>query len=116
MPQENIPALPDHRDCEVLTDLTINSVPRDDSLGRALSERAAMFGSQTTARTVSFFCIAGRSPSSVSSDRDGRELVLGVIEAGEPFGEQVTGSNCETKTACRFDDHRSIPSTRHPKV
>ncbi|MBA2606833.1 MAG: hypothetical protein H0U96_08205, partial [Acidobacteria bacterium] len=39
MPKENIPPLPDHGDCEILTGLTVDSTPRDGSLGHSRSYR-----------------------------------------------------------------------------
>jgi CRP-like cAMP-binding protein len=87
MPQENIPPLPDHQDCEVLTGLTIGSVPTDNSLGRARNVRKGSSVWKPDDRSDGIFFLHSGQIAIVSSDRDGRELVLGVIEAGEPFGE-----------------------------
>jgi CRP/FNR family transcriptional regulator len=87
MSQENTPALLDHRDCEVLTGLTIDSVPRDDSLGQTRSVRKGGDVWKPDDRSDGIFFLQSGQVTIVSSDRDGRELVLGVIEAGEPFGE-----------------------------
>jgi len=87
MPQEKIPPLPDHRDCEVLTGLTIDSVPTDNSLGHARSIRKGGSVWKPDDRSDGIFFLVSGQVAIVTSDRDGRELVLGVIEAGEPFGE-----------------------------
>ncbi len=87
MPQENIPPLPDHLDCEVLTGLTASSVPRDNSLGRSRGVRKNGNVWKPDDRSDGIFFLHSGQIAIISSDRDGRELVLGVIEAGEPFGE-----------------------------
>ena len=87
MSLENIPSLPDHKDCEILAGLTAESVPRDGSLGRVGSYRKDNFIWQPDDRSDSLFFLHSGQIAVVSSDRDGREIVLGVIEAGEIFGE-----------------------------
>lgn len=87
MPKINIPPLPDHRDCEVLTGLTIDNVPRDGSLGRLRSSRKGSDVWKPDDRSDSIFFLTSGQIAIVLTDRDGRELVLGIIEAGEPFGE-----------------------------
>jgi len=87
MPKENIPPLPDHGDCEILTGLTVDSMPRDGSLGHSRSYRKGSDVWKPDDRSDSIFFLHSGQVAVVSSDRDGRELVLGVIEAGEPFGE-----------------------------
>ena len=87
MPKENIPPLPDHGDCEILTGLTVDSMPRDGSLGHSRSYRKGGDVWKPDDRSDSIFFLHSGQVAVVSSDRDGRELVLGVIETGEPFGE-----------------------------
>ncbi len=87
MPKENIPPLPDHGDCEILTGLTVDSTPRDGSLGHSRSYRKGGDVWKPDDRSDSIFFLHSGQVAVVSSDRDGRELVLGVIETGEPFGE-----------------------------
>ncbi len=87
MAQENIQPLPDHRDCEVLTGLTVDSVPRDGSLGRTHNFRKGSNVWKPDDRSEGIFFLLNGQVAIVLSDSDGRELVLGVIEAGEPFGE-----------------------------
>ncbi len=87
MPQRNIPPLPDHKDCEVLTGLTADSIPRDGSLGKTRAYRKSADVWKPDDRSDSVFFLRGGQVAIVASDRDGRELVLGIIEAGEMFGE-----------------------------
>jgi CRP/FNR family cyclic AMP-dependent transcriptional regulator len=87
MSQENIPSLRDHRDCEVLTGLTYESVPKDNSLGHAHSIKKGGSVWKPDNRSDSIFFLNSGQVSIIVGDRDGRELVLGIVEAGEAFGE-----------------------------
>jgi CRP-like cAMP-binding protein len=87
MPQNNIPPLPDHHDCEILTGLTAGNVPRDNSLGRARRYRKGGNVWKPDDRSDGIFFLQSGQVAIVSSDRDGREISFGVIKPGEPFGE-----------------------------
>lgn len=87
MPQKNIPPLPDHQECEILTGLTVDNVPRDTSLGRSRRYRKGNNVWKPDDRSDSIFFLRSGQIAIVSSDREGREVVFGVIESGEPFGE-----------------------------
>ncbi len=87
MPQNNIPPLPDHHDCEILTGLTVDNVPRDNSLGRARRHRKGGNIWKPDDRSDGIFFLQSGQVAIVSSDRDGREIAFGVIKPGEPFGE-----------------------------
>lgn len=87
MPQENIPPLPDHRACEALTGLTASGVPRDASIGKSRRYRKNADVWKPDDRSDSIFFLQSGQVTIVSDDRDGREVVFGGIEAGEPFGE-----------------------------
>jgi CRP/FNR family transcriptional regulator len=87
MPQNNIPPLPDHRACEALTGLTIENVPRDDLIGRARRYRKSSDVWKPDDRSNSIFFLQSGQVAIVSSDSNGREVVFGIVEAGEPFGE-----------------------------
>jgi len=87
MPQKNIPPLPDHQECEILTGLTVDNVPRDTSLGRSRRYRKGNNVWKPDDRSDSIFFLQSGQIAIVSSDREGREVVFGVIESGEPFGE-----------------------------
>ncbi|MDQ3324033.1 MAG: Crp/Fnr family transcriptional regulator [Acidobacteriota bacterium] len=88
MPQINIPPLPDHQECEILTGLTVDNVPRDgDFIGRTRRHRKGGNVWKPDDRSDGIFFLRSGQIAIVSSDRDGREVVFGVVEAGEPFGE-----------------------------
>jgi CRP-like cAMP-binding protein len=87
MPQNNIPPLRDHHDCEILTGLTVDNVPRDNSLGRARRHRKGGNIWKPDDRSDGIFFLQSGQVAIVSSDRDGREIAFGVIKPGEPFGE-----------------------------
>ncbi len=87
MSQNNIPPLPDHRDCEILTGLTAENVPRDNSLGRLRHYRKGGNVWKPDDRSDSIFFLQNGQVAIVSGDRVGREVVFGVVEAGQPFGE-----------------------------
>ncbi len=72
MPKENIPPLPEHRDCEVLTGLTIDSVPRDNSLGRICGVRKGGSVWKPDDRSDGIFFLQSGQIAIVASDRDGR--------------------------------------------
>ena len=87
MPQNNLPPLPDHHDCEILTGLTVDNVPRDNSLGRARRHRKGGNVWKPDDRSDGIFFLQSGQVAIVSSDRDGREIAFGIIKPGEPFGE-----------------------------
>ncbi len=83
----NIPPLPNHHDCEILTGLTAGNVPRDNSLGRARRYQKGGNIWKPDDRSDGIFFLQSGQVVIVSSDRDGREIAFGVIKPGEPFGE-----------------------------
>ena len=84
---ESLKALPDHEDCEILTGLTVDNVPRDASLGRAKEYRRGANIWKPEDRSDSIFFVLSGQVAIISGDRDGREIIHAVIEKGEPFGE-----------------------------
>lgn len=76
-----------HQDCQTLTELTIEHLPRDGSLGRALSYRKGGYVWQPDDRQDQIFFLQQGQVAIFLSDPDGREVVLQTIETGKPFGE-----------------------------
>ncbi len=62
-------------------------MPRDASIGKLRRYRKNGDVWKPDDRSNSIFFLQSGQVAIVSSDRDGREVVFGVIEAGEPFGE-----------------------------
>lgn len=87
MPQKNVPSLPDHRECEILTGLTVSNVPRDLSLGKKFIFQKGDDVWEPESRSDSIFFLQSGQVIIIASDRDGREVALAAVEAGEPFGE-----------------------------
>jgi len=87
MPKKTFPALVNHHDCETLTTLTVENAPRDGSLGRNRRYRKGANVWRPDDRSDSIFFLRQGEIAIVAGDSEGRELVLGLIRAGEPFGE-----------------------------
>lgn len=87
MAKQQFPALKDHTDCETLTGLTIERAPRDGSFGHRRRYRKGADVWRPLDRSDSIFFLERGQISIIVSDREGRELILGVIDAGQPFGE-----------------------------
>jgi len=66
MPRINIPTLTDHQECEILTGLTVDNVPRGNNfIGRTSRHRKGGNVWKPDDRLdIIFFCTAGKLPSS----------------------------------------------------
>ncbi len=76
-----------HEDCRVLTELTINHLPRDGSLGRPRRYRHGAEVWEPDDRADHLYFLQRGQVAITADDADGRELLLRVVAAGEPFGE-----------------------------
>ncbi len=87
MPNKQLIELVDHYNCETLTGVTVENAPRDGLLGttRRYAKDANVW--RPDDRSDSIFFLQRGQVAIVASDVEGRELILGIIEAGEPFGE-----------------------------
>ena len=77
----------EHQDCETLTELTINNLPVDGSLGLLRSFRRGDDVWQPGDRSDRIYFLKRGQVAVIASDRDGHEVVLRLVEMGEPFGE-----------------------------
>lgn len=77
----------DHRECETLTRLTVENVPRDGSLGRTQKFGKSADIWQTDDKADSFYFLERGQIDIFSGDPQAREILLQVVSAGEPFGE-----------------------------
>ena len=76
-----------HRDCEALTELTLNHLPRDGSLGRA---RLCGKGSDVWHHhdlSDSVYFLRRGQVRVVADGTDGGEVVLRMVSVGQLFGE-----------------------------
>lgn len=76
-----------HQDCQTLTELTIEHLPRDGSLGRSFSYRKGGYVWQPDDRQDKIFFLERGQVAIFLSDPEGREVVLQKVETGKPFGE-----------------------------
>ena len=76
-----------HGDCQTLTELTIEHLPRDGSLGRVeLYDKNAVVWQPDNLQDQIYFLQKGNIVIFLS-DQEGRETVLQTVDFGKPFGE-----------------------------
>lgn len=85
--QAQQPKFKDHRDCRTLTGLTFEHLPRDGSLGRRRSypKGSLLWSSESTEHDL--FLLDRGQVVVMLDDAAGCEVILQVIEPGQPFGE-----------------------------
>ncbi len=76
-----------HRDCQTLTELTIDYLPHDGSLGRLLRYRKDSFVWQPDDIQDKIYFLQNGQIAILFGDPEGREVVLQMVEVGKPFGE-----------------------------
>jgi CRP-like cAMP-binding protein len=77
----------EHEECHALTELTVEHLPADGSLGRTRRYRAGQNVWEPDDRSDRvYFLLRGEVVIS-APDADGGEVVLRAVEAGQPFGE-----------------------------
>ncbi len=77
----------EHQNCQTLTGLTLEHLPRDGSLGRIRRyPNGADVWEPDDRQDRLYFLQSGQVAVTVS-DMEGREVVLRMIKVGEPFGE-----------------------------
>lgn len=76
-----------HQNCRTLTELTLDHMPRDGSRGRLWSYRKNAHAWQPDDRADSIYLLLRGQIAEIVTDLEGHEVIVRVIEAGEPFGE-----------------------------
>ena len=76
-----------HQDCQTLTELTIEHLPRDGTLGRPYNYHKGDYVWQPDDIQDRIYFLQHGEVAIFISDPDGREVVLQAIEVGRPFGE-----------------------------
>lgn len=77
----------EHQNCQTLTELTVEQLPHDGSLGHAhLYRKDDEVWRPDDRQDRIYFLLTGQIAITIT-DMEGREVVLRVIEPGEPFGE-----------------------------
>jgi len=92
------PKFPHHRDCEALTGITLDHLPRDGSLGRVRRyKRGAFVWQPDDAADRIYFLRSGRVVV-MTAKPDERPVALRTIEPEQPFGELCL---CTVRTGVR---------------
>jgi CRP-like cAMP-binding protein len=76
-----------HEDCGALTSLAIEHLPPDGSLGRVRRYRRDANVWQVGDRSDRLYFLRQGQVALIAGDKDGREILIRLIEKGEPFGE-----------------------------
>jgi CRP/FNR family cyclic AMP-dependent transcriptional regulator len=92
------PKFPHHRDCEALTGITLDHLPRDGSLGRVRRfAKGAFVWQPDDAADRIYFLRSGRVVV-MTANPDERPVALRTIEPEQPFGELCL---CTVRTGVR---------------
>ena len=92
------PKFPHHRDCEALTGITLDHLPRDGSLGRVrrFAKGAYVWDADAVADRI-YFLRKGRVVIMTAKPHE-RPIALQTIEPNGPFGELCV---CSVRTGIR---------------
>jgi CRP/FNR family transcriptional regulator, cyclic AMP receptor protein len=92
------PKFPHHRDCEALTGITLDHLPRDGSLGRVrrFAKGAFLWQPDDLADRI-YFLRSGRVTVTTARPHE-RPVALRTIEPNQPFGELCL---CSVRTGIR---------------
>ena len=116
---------PHHRDCETLTGITLDHLPRDGSLGRVrrYAKGTNLWQSDDAADRI-YFLRRGRV-AVMTATPEHRPVLLRTIEADQPFGElclcttrsRTRGTTASALVACeaieiRLGHFLGVPATR----
>lgn len=103
----------DHRVCQTLTGLTLNHLPSDGALGKRRRYQRGADAWRPGDRSDSIFFLRRGQMAIMTSDLEGRELIVRVIEAGEPFGELCF---CATEGGIRQTFARAVVDSEAVEV
>jgi CRP-like cAMP-binding protein len=77
----------EHEDCRALTEITIDNLPTDERFGTLLKFPRGAFVWQPDDRADKLYFLKSGRVGIAGIDRNGNEVILGIIVGGEPFGE-----------------------------
>src|SRR5688572_7004469 len=105
------PKFPHHRDCEALTGITLDHLPRDGSLGRVrrFAKGAFVWQPEDAADRI-YFLRRGRVSIMTAKPHE-RPIALRTIEPSQPFGEVCVCSvrtGIRGTTACALADSEAV--------
>jgi CRP-like cAMP-binding protein len=105
------PKFPHHRDCEALTGITLDHLPRDGSLGRVRRfKKGAFLWQPDDAADRIYFLRRGRVSVMTAKPHE-RPVALRTIEPNQPFGEVCLCSvraGIRGTTACALVDSETV--------
>ena len=105
------PRFPHHRDCEALTGITLDHLPRDGSLGRVRHfKKGAFLWQPEDAADRIYFLRRGRVSVMTARPHE-RPVALRTIEPSQPFGEVCVCSvraGIRGTTACALVDCETV--------
>ena len=105
------PKFPHHRDCEALTGITLDHLPRDGSLGRVRRFRKGAFLWQPDDAADRIYFLRKGRVSIMTAKPHERPVALRTIEPGQPFGEVCLCSvraGIRGTTACALVDSEAV--------
>jgi CRP/FNR family cyclic AMP-dependent transcriptional regulator len=105
MPRGGEPQFTDHRDCQTLTGLTLEKLPRDGSLGRIRHYRKGANVWRPEDRANNVFFLRRGQVAVMMCDADGHNVIVRMIEEGEPFGELCF---CSAEESVRQTSARAV--------
>jgi CRP-like cAMP-binding protein len=99
------PRFPHHRDCEALTGITLDHLPRDGSLGRVRHfKKGAFLWQPEDAADRIYFLRRGRVSVMTAKPHE-RPVALRTIEPSQPFGEVCV---CSVRAGIRGTTARAL--------
>ncbi|MBD0373807.1 MAG: Crp/Fnr family transcriptional regulator [Pyrinomonadaceae bacterium] len=103
----------EHEDCQALTELTRDYLPPDGSLGvvRRYSRDASVW--EPGDRSDRIYFLERGQVAILAEEKDGREILIRLVESGEPFGELCF---CDGPTAYRQTTARASISARAVEI
>jgi len=102
------PRFPHHLDCEALTGITVDHLPRDGSLGRVRRYAKGQHVWESDDVTDRIYFLRRGRVALMTATPEHRPVLLRTIEAGQPFGElclcttraHTRGSTASALVAC----------------
>lgn len=105
MAKDDSPRFTKHLSCHTLTGLTLEHLPKDGSLGRVRCYRKGTDIWRPDDRADRIYFLRRGQAVVMSGDSEGNEVIMQVIEKGEPFGELCF---CSQEKGLRLTTGRAI--------
>ena len=113
MSEGDSPPFSAHRDCQTLTGFVLDGLPRDRPPGRARQYRKGEEVWLPGDKADRIYFLQRGRVAVIRGDVEGREIMLRVTEAGEPFGELCF---CSEKGGVRHTTARTVAESEAIEV